>query len=411
VRVHRQFLAAQGIGQVADAITTLVVADAVLGGSGEGVLPSKLLGTLGAATLPYLVAGPLGGVVADRWDRRRMLFAVNLARAGVTLLALLAVLWGNHLLGLAAVAALLGAARFVYNLRAAALPHTAGPGRLVALDAAALRVGAFAIATGGGLAAATGGRSPLTLLAVAAALQIASAIAFVTVGCDLGGRAAAPRAGAATLGDASRRFGALLLGAPTRLAIVVTSTHRVLLGAAFATFVLIASNDYHLGPRGYVVAMAVTGFGSMLGTLTAARWHAVAGIRLVPVAFAGPALVLGATDAVRFEAYTIVALAAAFFMFQNLRIVADALVQSSIADDVRARVFSIYDALYNVSYFGGAAVAVSLSGTSSRPGLLVWIGAAYLGLAIVLVRWARLSGIQRTAAPLRVRPSLVRSTP
>lgn len=407
MRNAAQFLAAQGLGQVADAMTTLVVAEAVLG-DGGGVAPSRLLATLGAAAVPYLVAGPLSGMVADRWDRRRTLFVVNVARAIVTLLALSAVAVDHRGAGLMAVAGLLGGARFVYNLRAAALPRTLPAGRrLVTLDASALRVGAFSVAAGGSLAALTGGRSDVGLLLFAAVLQVASAIGFLTLQCDLGGRSRAlADAAGMTVGDAAARFARLLVSPAARLAIVMTSTHRVLLGATFATFVLIAANEYGLGARGYVVAAGVTGFGSMLGTFTAPRWSAALGTaRLALLAFGAPAALLATTAVLRAEAYMIVALAAAFFLFQNLRVVADAMVQAAIVDDVRARVFSVYDALYNLSYFAGAALAVSLT-DHSRPGLLAWVGVAYGVLAVVLGPFvARSVGSEHRPRVRRVLPS------
>ena len=415
-----QFLGAQAVGQAADAMTALVVADAVLGGSAGAVDPSRLLATLGAAVVPYLVASPLGGVVADRWDRRRMLFVVNLARAAVTVLALLGVATGSRLAGLAAVVCLLAAGRFVYNLRAAALPNilmaATRRARLVALDAAALRVGVVALAVGGALAALAGGRAPVTVLALASVLQVVSAVGFLTLQLDLGGRAAASaRAAGLTFGQVAARCGALLASAPSRTAIVVTSTHRVLLGASFATFVLVAANEYGLGARGYVVAMGVTGTGSMLGTLTAPRWSTTLGApRLVRVAFAAPAVLLGVTALAKSEAYLIVALATAFFLFQNVRVVTDALIQEAIPDDARARVFCVYDALYNLSYFLGGAVAIGASGDHARPGVLAWVGLAY----VVLTAAFSAPGALRPLAcnrppelPAPSRPRLVRSTP
>lgn len=42
--------------------------------------------TTAARIVPFVVVGPLGGVVADRFDRRRVMIACDLARMGLTLL-------------------------------------------------------------------------------------------------------------------------------------------------------------------------------------------------------------------------------------------------------------------------------------------------------------------------------------
>ena len=38
--------------------------------------------TLAAQYLPFLVLGPVAGVASDRWDRRRLMIATSLFRAG-----------------------------------------------------------------------------------------------------------------------------------------------------------------------------------------------------------------------------------------------------------------------------------------------------------------------------------------
>lgn len=52
--------------------------------------------TLAAQYLPLLALGPVGGVLADQWDRRRLMVAVNLARAGAVTVMLLGVSAGRY---------------------------------------------------------------------------------------------------------------------------------------------------------------------------------------------------------------------------------------------------------------------------------------------------------------------------
>lgn len=52
--------------------------------------------TLAAEYLPPLVLGPVAGVVADRWDRRRLMIAANLFRGGAVAVMLLGIAPGRY---------------------------------------------------------------------------------------------------------------------------------------------------------------------------------------------------------------------------------------------------------------------------------------------------------------------------
>lgn len=52
--------------------------------------------TLAAEFLPVLVLGPAAGIVADRWDRRRLMIAANLFRAGSVVVMLLGTAPGRY---------------------------------------------------------------------------------------------------------------------------------------------------------------------------------------------------------------------------------------------------------------------------------------------------------------------------
>ena len=52
--------------------------------------------TLAAQYLPYLLLGPVAGVITDRWDRRRLMIATSLFRAGAVAVMLLGVAPGRY---------------------------------------------------------------------------------------------------------------------------------------------------------------------------------------------------------------------------------------------------------------------------------------------------------------------------
>lgn len=351
----RRFFFSQGVGQIADAMTAMALAASLLGAD-EGVDPSHLLGTLGVAVLPYAIAGPLSGVVADSSPRRRLLVGAHLARAGVTAIALVAVTDGQRTTGLVAAAALLSLARLVYTVRAAALPTLTTGHSLVRADAAALFVGM--VATGSGAVVGTLGAqtSPGAVLAVAVLGQIASALGFATISAPLGGCPTItpePR-------ELWRGLRQLWSSTPARRAMAIAVSARCLLGALFATTVLIGANRLGLEASGYAAALAITGIGSFAGTISAAWTARRLGVRgLVLGTFA--CIAIGTAAAAFSGAVTMMAIAAtvSFFAFQNLRVSTDAVVQMAIPDRARARVFSLYDAAYNLAYFGGAAIALA----------------------------------------------------
>lgn len=90
-------LLGQGISSFGDAITNTALPILVLALTGSG-LAMGIVGVL--ATLPDLVVGLPAGAYADRWDRRRMMFAADLGRALLTAVIPLSVWLGGPTLAL-----------------------------------------------------------------------------------------------------------------------------------------------------------------------------------------------------------------------------------------------------------------------------------------------------------------------
>lgn len=70
--------------------TTLVVWIATQLAVGQPWAPLAVSGVLVAATLPIFLVGPIAGVFVDRWDKRRTMLAMDVARAALIALLLLA---------------------------------------------------------------------------------------------------------------------------------------------------------------------------------------------------------------------------------------------------------------------------------------------------------------------------------
>jgi len=115
--------------------------------------------TLAAEYLPQLVLGPVAGVVADRWDRRRLMIAANLFGAGAVAVMLLGLSPGRFwVLYVALVAENAGAALYGPALRART-PAIVGTGPLLS-SANSLT------SAGGGIVGLIGGPLGGVLLAV-----------------------------------------------------------------------------------------------------------------------------------------------------------------------------------------------------------------------------------------------------
>lgn len=89
-------------GAVSDAgdvvfATAMVVWVGVIIAKGHTWAPLAVSGVLLAEMLPAMLIGPIGGVYADRWDRRRTMLATDLARAAIFGAMLLLPSFGEHL--------------------------------------------------------------------------------------------------------------------------------------------------------------------------------------------------------------------------------------------------------------------------------------------------------------------------
>jgi predicted MFS family arabinose efflux permease len=90
------------------------------------------------------------------------------------------------------------------------------------------------------------------------------------------------------------------------------------------------------------------------------------------------------------------ALTVVSFAFQNLRVVSDASVQSTIADDSVGRVFSAYDVIYNLAFVGGAFAGVGVHAGASPEAIFLSLVTGYALGALALSAYARLPLRSRT---------------
>jgi MFS family permease len=376
----RRLLSVRMLGQFADGLFQAALLSSVFFNPERATSAAQAAGAFATLLLPYSIVGPFAGVFLDRWRRQRVLLVGNLVRAAaIVVFAVLLAQSGPTAPPVVALAlVVVSANRFILSGLSAALPHVVPERQLVTANSLSTTLGSGAAAAGGATAVALRlvlgeddlGASRTSLIAalvyvlagllaarIAAGLlgpedpplqvRLRSALGAVARGVAQGARHVAER------GPAARGLGAI-------------SAHRFFYGLSFVTTLLLYTEEGAIGlglpGLGEVVVASVLG-GLLAAAVTPGRDPAPgdpdlghAGLRRGrrgEVAFGLPFT----------HAFFLVAAFFLGFAAQASKICIDTLLQESVEDDFRGRVFSFYDTLFNVSFVrgrrrvGGAAPA------------------------------------------------------
>ena len=252
--------------------------------------------TTAARVLPIVVCGPLGGVVADRYDRRRLMLASDGIRF-VLMLALAGVAAAGLPVALVPIiAALSTAASSVYiPAVAATTPRLVDDADLPAANAARSAIQQVCIVAGPGFGALLLALGPPSLaFAINAATFALSALAVASIPA---GAIFAPGAQADEAPDVLRelRDGArALLERPMTMRLVGADIVCSAIYGAQTVLLLLLSRELGLGDHGYGYLLASFGLGGVLGAGAAGRLAAAGRTRVVLV---GTMAVLAASTA------------------------------------------------------------------------------------------------------------------
>jgi len=327
-----------------------------------------LLGLAGFANrIPIFLLSPIGGAVADRYNRHRIVIATQVA--SMVLAAALAVLTLTHLVRiwhLMAIAALLGVVNafdipgrqsFVVELvaredlqNAIALNSSMFNGARVIGPAIA---GVLVAAVGEGWCFFANAVSYIAVIAglllmrvpqAPAAARPASAVAHVMEGFRFVSR--------------SRPIMALLL----LLGLIS------LMGTPYSVLMpIIADQTFHSGARGLGILMGASGVGALLGALSLASRVGLRGYgRTIAFAAIGLGLSLIAFSTVRSLWLGVVFLLPVGFAMMTQMAASNTLIQSMIPNALRGRVMAVYSMMFMGMAPIGALLAGSLAG---------WLGA------------------------------------
>jgi Na+/melibiose symporter-like transporter len=345
--------------------------------------------TLLAALVPQITLGSLAGVLVDRWDRRRTMIITNLLLAA-GLVPLFAVhdrhqVWIIYLVAVVETAL----AQFFIAAEAALVPGLVPADHLVtanALNGQNRDVARLVGAALGGVAAALGGLTLVTLVDVASFLVAAGLLAFI-----------AHRGRPAPVGEAPHLLREWIEG--TRIAVgeptlrvlliytVITGVGEAIMGTLFAPFV---HDVLHGTAATYGLIVAVQAAGGIVGGLAAA----VIGPRYRPRALLGyGGLAFGALDLCLFlyplarpalwPAFVLMVVVGLPGALQVAGLVT--LFQLATSDGHRGRVFGAISTVEGAAMLGGALVAGTLGGRLGIVPVLAVQGAGYCLAALLVV--------------------------
>ncbi len=249
--------------------------------------------TTAVRVLPIVVLGPIGGVIADRYDRRRLIIASDLVRA-----ALMVGLAGVVAFELPVVLAplLAGAATLAASVHppavAASTPRLVDAEHLQRANAARAAIGQAAIVVGPALGAGVlAVSSPAVAILANAATFLASAVLVATITAGPAFRPSGDAAASGLLGELRDGVDALR-GAPAAVRVIAADAIcSAVYGILTVTLVLVAGR-VGAGPGGYGLLLGAFGIGGVAGAAIAGRidgghWRRTLAVALALVGAAG----------------------------------------------------------------------------------------------------------------------------
>ncbi|MFJ3510802.1 MFS transporter [Streptomyces luteogriseus] len=403
----RRLLAVRLLSQGADGVYQVALAAYVVFSPEKETTAAGVASAMAVLLLPYSLVGPFAGVLLDRWRRRQVLLFGSLLRALLALVTALLILspapdWLFYVSALCVTAV----NRFVLSGLSAALPRVVDADRLVIANSLSPTAGTLAATAGGGLAFVVRlavADSDAAVVLVAAGLYLCAALASLSMARELlGPDRPLPREQIGTALTGTVRdlaAGVRHLAAPQRReaawALTAMSLMRFCYGALLVMllmlcrYALTSTADDGLALLGLALGVSGAGFFAAAvvtpwaaGRLGPGRWI---------VACAGAAALLEPALGLPFAAAPL--LAAAFVLgltTQGAKIATDTVVQSSVEDGFRGRIFSVYDVLFNVSFVGAAAVAALMLPPDGRSApLVITIAVIYAAVAVAMARFGR----------------------
>lgn len=268
-RDFKVLLASQGVSSLGDAVSFTALPLLVLALTGSGLA----MGIVGALqTLPDLFLGMVAGAIADRSDRKRMMFLADLGRAGLTALIPISVALGGPTMGvILIVAAPMSILRSFflagYTASVPALVGRSQVGRANSYFEAIYSMGYIVGPAIAGVLAATIGPGPT--LAIDAVSFALSALGLFLVRRDL--RAPVDRPRQHILTEIREGIDFIAANPTLRTVILFWGAIAILTAPLVTALAVHITRDLHETPSILGLILAAYGAGTVIGALVVAR--------------------------------------------------------------------------------------------------------------------------------------------
>jgi MFS family permease len=434
-RYFRRLLAVRVATQSCDGLLQIALASYVLFSPERQPDAKSIALVLAITLLPFSVLGPFVSVVLDRWSRRQILVVVDLIRSVLALGLAALVSTGLRTGGIetafyAGVLLAMSLNRFLLAALSSALSHTIDPDEYMVANSVVPTVGPAGALIGLGvgtvLRLVLGNSLPdysanAILFAVAAGGFVLSAcLALRIPRHQLGPDDVEPtqvKDVAVGLVEALRH---LDRRRPAALGLLTIGAHRVVYGVVTVATILVYRNYFHavtdvdaaIADLGILVG--VTGAGFVLAAVVTPPMTARIGVRawiIVSLAASGVLQVL--PGAIYAKPALLVAALLLGITAQNVKICVDTLVQAHVDDDVKGRVFVLYDMIFNVALVLAAAIGALILPTNGKSvPILIVLAAVYLLTAAAFAVFSRgldlNAGTESLKAPAPATPADLR---
>ncbi len=413
-RGFRRLFATRLVSQLGDGAFQVGLASVFFFSPERAATASAAAAGFAVGILPYTIVGPFAGVLLDRWRRRQILLVANAVRAVLVVGA--AALVAGHAVGpplYLVVLLCLSVNRFFLSGLSAGLPHVVTADELVMANAVSPTSGTMAALAGAAVGyglqrgLGTGDGTDAAVLVAAATAYLGSSLLALRMAPDLlgpdGAHAAGTGAGSALravargIADGARhvreRSAALH-------ALAAVGAHRFVFGLTTVSVLLLCRNHFNdpadaaAGLALLVSVVALIGAGYAVAALITP----VATRRTTPQLWICTCfLVAGVVQGLLVVTVTVPLMLVAAFVLgvagQSAKICVDAIIQVTVDDAFRGRVFSFYDVVFNAAFVAAAAIGAAVLPPDgySRPVLAV-TALVYLGAAAAYLRTTRRAG-------------------
>lgn len=386
----RSLLTGLAVSQIGDWLYNLALVTLVYQRTGSATWAGA---ATAARVVPIVVLGPVGGAVADRFDRRRVMVACDLARLALMLALALAAAARWPVVIIPVLAALATAAGTPYMpATSATTPRLVRDADLPGANAARSAVTALGIIAGpalGGVLLLLG--SPGLAFAINALTFGVAAVCVLTIRTS-GAFAAAPTVGQRPGNPLSGLLRGIAEGAaalrarPAAVRLVGADTLCSLIYGTQTVLLILVARSAGLGMHGYGYLFAGIGAGGVLGTMLAGRAARLPYRTTLAAALALVGLPTLALPAAHWGPAAIVLAGLTGAGAVGVEIMTETGLQRMLPEEVFGRAYGLALPASLAGIVAGSLIAPALVSWLGATGALLACGATVIGYAALLTR-------------------------